>query len=1153
MRSSVYARSHTDAHVFKADRPSNPIASIIFIALTALLIAGSSPVTAFAVQPSLLPVPEGSEGTVGVASSAEGGEEGFSHCPSEPLSSADVGGAAIFSEDGFDMRSDDLAASVVSREVPLEPIASRKSVRTFFLARALESTKAVPMVSAELSLEEGLIVGSFEHDGMTFAMEPGGESAALVAVDYAKLPQESVERQTLIVPGAVSLEGQGPYEVVRIAEGALSSLREDAADPAFSGASALLAEERFSEEVEDPSGPEGVRDAEEGTSGDDVDGFDGFIDPLEGHIGILALGVPASVTTIEDGAFAGSDTLQYLVVSEDNPGYASYDGALYDKGLSELLFVPEGRMGSLRIASSATEISPERLSRCPSIDAVVIDEGSEAHGSLEEGDLPNVVLLSEDVSTNVLARLESNIEAENQLLEMESRETKGATQYYESVYTFVACVSMENEYYNDVLQAVRGPHYGSANGYAYGRFTGDRIYVATSAAEDYMSLRRYSSTGDETKLNYYNWQSTEVGKFITGKFYWNRELTNPVAEGFYDRNVDVFLGWNYTNYTLSYASNGGSGSHGSITTLTVNQNVTFPTASACGIKRAGYTLTGWSVNGRTYSPGHTINIGTLAKEAGLSAQKRTDTILMTAQWAPNTYTITYNANGGTISVGTTSYNVESNDFTLPTSGTRTGYTFAGWDVTGASGAGVAGNGTTNVTIKKGTYGNLTATAKWTPVEYSISWDTAGGTISGQKTSYNIETADYALPAPTRTGYTFAGWEVTGASGAGAAGNGTTSVTIKRGTYGNLTAKAKWSLNTYHLSWDVFHGAHANRTEDFTVEDCPIAMGEATPYDGYAFTGWSGEKLSGSPSSFTLDASFLEGRADGTTLSFTAGFSANPYTIRLHANDGTGAGGLGDTLEHAVTYDAAVADAEVPKRYGYAFSGYWTKNDDGSKAELYFDEDGAYVKDTVWKGLSDVDLYACWTLMGDLEVPISSPSTLSFTFDRATGQASASDGSSSSYGLIRSSMPEEVPVASVALEALRGPDGTSVPEKLLGKGNPEECAMEVVFSAGAPSSKTALLRFASPAGSAEDETLWEFPSTDRPLIPSATSVASGTTGDGIVSDGLGNLARAGELTLSYALKTLSGFDVYKVPLADGSEDVARIVFTVDLTGVVQERF
>ena len=114
-------------------------------------------------------------------------------------------------------------------------------------------------------------------------------------------------------------------------------------------------------------------------------------------------------------------------------------------------------------------------------------------------------------------------------------------------------------------------------------------------------------------------------------------------------------------------------------------------------------------------------------------------------------------------------------------------------------------------------------------------------------------------------------------------------------------------------------------------------------------------------------------------------------------------------------------------------------------------------------------------------------------------------------------------------------------------------MEVVFSPGAPASRTALLKLASSAGSAEDGTVWEFPSTDRPLIPSASSVAFGTTGDDIVSDGLGNLARAGELSLSYALKTLDGFDVYKVPLADASEDVARIVFTVDLTGLVHERF
>ena len=1067
------------------------------------------------------------------------------------------------------------AGAIINQELPLDSVvAQAESTRTFFLAQTLESARGIPMVSAKLPIDKGgsvdgaeleqgdgedgaeeggedsdepdlgfngvsaesTVVGSFTSGGLTYAIEPGGESVAVVAADYGKLPSEQASENILAIPPMVSADGADAYSVTRIADGAFSGLTEQAA-----GASATREETSgsFDEEATslDPSVEgEGAEGAEE------LEGSEG----QESFVGIVALGIPASVSSIEDGAFSGSDTLQYLVVSDDNPTYASFDGALYSADLATLRLIPEGRVGAVRIASNATDVDPEVFSHCPLVDAAVADADSAAYKVLEK---ESGLLVTEDSSETEMSRL-ARFDALDcsPYMAISSRATYADWKYYESVYTFVGCRILENTYVNGVIQGPAVEHIGAANGYVYGRFGGDRIHIYRNGSMQYVSLIR-----NNVAYDYFDWGSTEVGKYVTQKLYWDRELTRPVSEGAYYQDMDLFLGWGYTNYTLAFNANGGSGSIGSAANLTVNTTVIMPQPGDDRIKKTGYRIIGWSVNGHTYSPGQKLTMGTLAVEAGRPAQASADTVTVSAQWAPNTYTIAYNANGGAVSGGTTSYNIESNNFTLPTSGTRTGYTFAGWDVTGASGAGIAGNGTANVTIKKGTYGNLTATAKWIPVEYSISWDTAGGTLSGQKTSYNIETADYALPAPTRTGYTFAGWEVTGASGAGAAGNGTTSVTIKRGTYGSLTAKAKWSLNAYLLSWDVSHGSHANRTEDFTVEDCPIAMGEATPDEGYAFTGWSGEKLSASPSSFTLDASFLEGKADGTTLSFTAGFSANPYTIHLHANDGTGAGGLGDTLEHAVTYDAAVADAEVPKRYGYAFSGYWTKNADGTRAELYFDADGAYVKDTVWKGLSDVDLYACWTLMGDLEVPISSPSTLSFAFDRATGQACSSDGSSSSYGLIRSSMPEEVPVASVALEALRGPDGTSVPEKLLGKGNPEECAMEVVFSAGASSSKTALLRFASPAGSAEDETLWEFPSTDRPLIPSATSVASGTTGDDIVTDGLGNLARAGELSLSYALKTLPGFDVYEVPLADASEDAARIVFTVDLTGVAQERF
>ena len=73
--------------------------------------------------------------------------------------------------------------------------------------------------------------------------------------------------------------------------------------------------------------------------------------------------------------------------------------------------------------------------------------------------------------------------------------------------------------------------------------------------------------------------------------------------------------------------------------------------------------------------------------------------------------------------------------------------------------------------------------------YSINYNLNGGTMSGQKTSYTVVDS-FTLPQPTRTGYTFTGW--TGS-------NGTTvqkTVTVNKGTRGNLSYTANWQVNTY---------------------------------------------------------------------------------------------------------------------------------------------------------------------------------------------------------------------------------------------------------------------------------------------------------------------------------------------------------------------
>ena len=72
------------------------------------------------------------------------------------------------------------------------------------------------------------------------------------------------------------------------------------------------------------------------------------------------------------------------------------------------------------------------------------------------------------------------------------------------------------------------------------------------------------------------------------------------------------------------------------------------------------------------------------------------------------------------------------------------------------------------------------------VNYKITYNLGGGTISGQKTFYTVTTDTFTLPVPTRSGYFFTGW--TGSNGT----TKQTSVTVNKGTTGDLTYTANWA-------------------------------------------------------------------------------------------------------------------------------------------------------------------------------------------------------------------------------------------------------------------------------------------------------------------------------------------------------------------------
>ena len=135
-----------------------------------------------------------------------------------------------------------------------------------------------------------------------------------------------------------------------------------------------------------------------------------------------------------------------------------------------------------------------------------------------------------------------------------------------------------------------------------------------------------------------------------------------------------------------------------------------------------------------------------------------DDIKLTVNLSNTNYTITYNLNGGIVDNPTT-YTINSNTFTLKKP-TKNGYTFVGW--TGS-------NGNTlqlEVTITKGTTGDLIYNANWTPLKYNVTFDSNGGTgtMKSQTFTYDVS-QKITSNLYEKEGYAFAGWN-TKADGTG---------------------------------------------------------------------------------------------------------------------------------------------------------------------------------------------------------------------------------------------------------------------------------------------------------------------------------------------------------------------------------------------------
>ncbi|MCD8084605.1 MAG: InlB B-repeat-containing protein, partial [Clostridiales bacterium] len=295
-------------------------------------------------------------------------------------------------------------------------------------------------------------------------------------------------------------------------------------------------------------------------------------------------------------------------------------------------------------------------------------------------------------------------------------------------------------------------------------------------------------------------------------------------------NVAVKLQAPLQSFRLIYDGNGGTIDGNAQNAVTYKWNPKnleqeLQSGSYTEPSRVGYSFTGWYLNAD--------GTGDTFDSDSFLAEKRDTDLTVYAAWQINSYTASFDSNGGS-TVSTTITKVYNTALgTLPADPTRTGYTFAGW-YTAATG----GTSVTEDTLMPGY--NPTYYAHWTVNSYTLTFDANGGSTASPKTiTKNYGTAIGTLPTTSRTGYTFNGWYTAESGGTKLSASDTMPAA-------NKTYYAQWTINTFTVTLNPqsgtissWSGGSQSGTNWVKTYDYNTTLGTLpTPTrSGYDFDGW----------------------------------------------------------------------------------------------------------------------------------------------------------------------------------------------------------------------------------------------------------------------------------------------------------------------------
>lgn len=404
-------------------------------------------------------------------------------------------------------------------------------------------------------------------------------------------------------------------------------------------------------------------------------------------------------------------------------------------------------------------------------------------------------------------------------------------------------------------------------------------------------------------------------------------------------NVTYYAQWTATlrSYTATFNGNGGGTPSPSTITKTYGSELgTLPTCS-----RTGYTFLGWY----TASSG-----GTKIS----STTKITGTVTYYAQWSINSYTLTYNVNGGNaVSPASKSVQYGSAYGTLPTptksSDAEFTYAFAGWFTAASGGTQVTANTTMGA-------GNTTIYAHWTATRrsYTISYQTTYGSLnrSSQSVAYGSKgSCTLTMPAnDAQYTYTFQGWYTAANGGGTKVGSSLTLETPSVTGAATYYAYVTRTVNSYTWTFNANGGTGATtKTLNYnsTLSTLPTASKAADAQYTYTFVGWFDTSASTGGIQLTTSTKCTGNKTWYARYTTTT----NKYTFTFNANGGSTPSSSSITKN----YNEAIGTLPTCSRaadntYTYTFAGWF----DTAAAS------GGTQLTTTTKVTSNKTWYARWT-------------------------------------------------------------------------------------------------------------------------------------------------------------------------------------------------